>query len=265
MAGTDFAVEFTGAYERALLQRLLRHLQWRARQYGLELHYRKQREDDEYYVIVDGPLRSMQAFGPRVAMEVLVCAEFADRPKPAWRRTDLAHELIRGYEEGLEKITGAVLYLHRELKPLAIGAAGDLASPLSLVFDRTGVPTHLHASIDRFEATLAKYAAMPVMLLPDMIVEEEQMLEEAHTITELLLRTSVGVKSLSYRDLADRAWQQGWLTAGQHRLLLRLKDVRRGTKHKGQSVRLLAGYRMIMNAVACSHQLLAQIAGRPWW
>jgi hypothetical protein len=117
----------------------------------------------------------------------------------------------------------------------------------------------------RFESTLSVYASMPILLLPTLSIEEEQMLEEAHTITELLLTTALGVKSVSYQGMAERARERGWLTAEQCRLLVKMKDVRRGTKHKGQRLRVLSAYDMIMNAVSCVHQVLAQIAGRPWW
>jgi hypothetical protein len=140
---------------------------------------------------------------------------------------------------------------------------GGLApKPDSLAFDRIGVPSHLHGPLRRFEATVAVFANLPVMLLPALPVEAAQVLEEAHTTTELLLRTALGVKTLSYAQMAERALERGWLDIEQHKLLLQLKNARRGVKHRGQGVSPMTSYDLVMNAVECSHILLAQIAGR---
>jgi hypothetical protein len=210
-----------------------------------------------YSVVVDGPLPGMQAFAPRLTLEVLTCAEFAEDPKPAWRRTDLAAELADGYRVGLRGITDMVHEVGRMLKPVFTGLA---PSPQSLLFDLTEVPTHLHGPLRRFESTLTVYANLPVFLLPSLPVEEAQVVEEAHTATELLLRSALGVKSLSYREMVDRGHDRGWLDSEQHRQLIRLKDMRRGLKHQGQGVRPMAAFQLVMNAVECCHRLVAAIS-----
>ena len=260
MAGFDFEFSYDDESSYELARRLLHHLQWRSRYFGLELHYRVRRVEAIYYVIVDGPLPGMQAFVPRLTLEVFACAEFAEEPKPAWRRTDVAWELANAYRAGVEKMTGSIHRLHRQLTPVF----GRLApSPLSFQFDLDGVPTHVHGPLRRFESTLMIYANLPVMLLPTVPVEEAQVVEEAHTATELVLRVALGVHTLSYEQMADRARDRGWVDAEQHRLLIQLKNVRKRVKHRGQGVPLLTGYDMVMNAAACCHQLLAEIAGRP--
>lgn len=261
MAGFDF--EFDYGYgtdaDYELARRLLRHLQWRARYYGLEMHYRVNRETLSYTVVVDGPLPGMQAFAPRLTLEVFTCAEFAEQPKPAWRRTDIAWDLSNGYREGLEKISDAVHEVSRAFQPVFSSLA---PATHSLGFDLTGVPTHLHGPLRRFEATVAMYANLPVMLLPTLPTEEAQVVEEAHTATELLLRTALGVRTLSYAQMADRAKEHGWVDAEQHRLLIQLKELRKRVKHRGQDVRPLRAYKLVMNAVECSHRLVTVVAGK---
>lgn len=263
MAGFGFTVEFDSS-TRELMRRLLGHLQRRARYYALELHFQKARRWDEYMVSVDGPLRGMQAFAPRMALEALVCAEFSERPKPAWRRTDVAHDLVYGYYEGLHSITRAVLRMHRTLRQTV--PPGGVPSVPSLVFDDTDLPSHLLPAIRRFEATLAVYANLPAMLLPMLPVEEEQVVEEAHTATELLMRAAVGREGprFSYAQMAAEVQRRGWLSQEQHDKLIELKQARRGVKHRGQSVKTMGGYELVMNAVNCCHQLVARVAGRAW-
>jgi hypothetical protein len=259
MAGFDFEFEYDGDSGYELAHRLLRHLQLRARHFGLDLHYKVRRDESSYYVTVDGPLTGMQAFAPRLSLEVFVCAEFADRPKPAWRRTDLAWDILEEYRSGLEGITDAVNEVARMFTPILSGLA---PSPQSLMFDRTDVPSHLHGPLRRFEATLATYANLPVMLLPTLPIEEAHAVEEAHTATELLLRTAIGVKSLSYAQMTDRALERSWLDPKQHAQLIALKDLRKGVKHRAMGLGQMGAFDLVMNAVECSHLLLRPIAGR---
>jgi hypothetical protein len=259
VAGFDFEFQYGGAQEYELARRLLRHLQRRALQFGLEMHYSVRRDEGVYYVIVDGPLPEMQAFAPRLTLEVFICAEFAEQPKPAWRRTDIAWDLAEAYRDRLNVITDDVHELGRLWTSVRAGLRPSIPS---LLFDRTGIPPALHGPLRRFEATLAIYANLPVMLLPTLPVQEDQVLEEAHTATELLLRTALGAgKNVSYAQMADRALEQRWLTPVQHTLLIRLKDLRRGVKHHGQQVKPLAAHDLIMNAADCCHELLGRMAG----
>ncbi len=80
---------FTVPYDRSaleLMRRLLRHTQRQGRHFGLEVRYRK-RPVWEDLVVVDGPLRGMQALSTRLWIELPLLTEWHDAPKPTWRRS----------------------------------------------------------------------------------------------------------------------------------------------------------------------------------
>lgn len=259
---------FTVQYERAtleLMRRLLRHTQRQGHYFGLEVRYRKRPVWEEYLVEVDGPLRGMQALSTRLWIELPLLAEWHDAPKPTWRRTDAAYDLLEGYADGVGDMTRSALHLRRTLRRLTLPEYADVAYfPESIVFDEDSIPTHLVAPLRTFEAVLALFQNLPenaAMVWPPMRIEVELVVEEAHTAVELLLRNALGTRSQSFAQMAEVAFSRGWINRGQRDSLVDLKNLRKRVKHHGQDAGLLSNaYTLVMNAAACCHLLLEQIA-----
>lgn len=267
----DFGFRFE--YENAaldLVRKLLLHSQRQARYFDVEFRYRINRDIESYLVTVDGRLRSMQALSMRLWMEVPLLAEWYDKPKPAWRRTDAGFYFLEGYAEGLRDITESVQYLPKVLKRLVIPElADDLYAPESITFDEELMPSHLVGPLRTFEAVLALYLNLPehtAMLWPPVqLIELELVIEESHTATELLLRNALPPKTgQSFAQLVANAHRRGWINRGQRDLLIELKDLRKRVKHHGQGAGRF--YRdlfpMVMNAATCCHLLLERVAGQ---
>ena len=269
MAGFDFTFEYENA-ALELVRRLLHHSQRRALYFDLEFHYRINREHQEYVVIVDGRLRSMQALGARLWIEVPLLAEWHPRPKPAWRRTDAGFWFLEGYAEGLRDITAHVRYLPKVLKRMVVPElADDWYAPESIVFDPDLMPSHLVVPLRTFQAVLALYLNLPEnaagLWPPVNQIEVELVVEECHTATELLLRNALQPKAgQSYAQMVDDAHRRRWLNRGQRDYLISLKELRKRVKHYGQGAPRFSSelLPMVMNAAACSHLLLERIAGR---
>jgi hypothetical protein len=267
MAGFGFKFEFDDdALE--LVRRLLRHCQRQARYFVVEFHYRIDRGENKYLVTVDGPLRGMQALGARLWIEVPLLADWHDKPKPSWRRTDAGYEFLEGYAGGLRDLTASVQRLPKMFKRMVLPELADRAYiPESIIFDHEVIPRHLAGPLRTFEATLAMFQNLPEHSMdvwpPIETVEVDLVIEEAHTVTELLLRTALHVRSQSYDQMVRSAQGRGWLNAGQRDALIALKDLRKRIKHHGQNAPRFSPdiYPLVMNAAACCHLLLEQIAG----
>lgn len=269
MAGFGFTFEYENA-ALELVQKLLRHSQRQALYFDLEFRYRINRDRQEYLVTVDGRLRSMQALGTRLWMEVPLLAEWFHKPKPAWRRTDAGFWFLEGYAEGLRDITASVQYLPKVLKRVVAPTMADKwYAPESITFDPELVPTHLVGPLRTFEAVLALYLNLPenaAMLWPPVqVIEVELVVEECHTATELLLKNALRAKTdQSFGQMVADAHRRGWVNRGQRDLLIALKELRKRVKHHGQGAGRFSRdlLPMVMNSAACCHLLLERIANR---
>lgn len=218
---------------------------------------------------VDGPLRGMQALGARLWIEVPLLADWHDKPKPAWRRTDAGFEFLEGYAEGLRDLTASVQQLPKLFKRMVAPEFADRAYiPESIVFDAELIPSHLVGPLRTFEATLAMFQNLPehsaMVWPPIQLIEVDLVIEEAHTATELLLRNVLHVRSQSFEQMVRSAHGHGWINAGQRDSLIALKDLRKRIKHHGQNAPRFSPdlYPLVMNAAACCHLLLEKIAGQ---
>jgi hypothetical protein len=265
VAGFGFTFEFEDA-GLELVRRLLRHCQRQASYFGVDMRYRRTRGGGGYLVTVDGQLRAMQALSARLWIEVPLLADWHDKPKPSWRRTDAGFAFLDGYAEGLRDLTASVQRLPKLFRRMVPPELVDRAYiPESIVFDPELVPSYLAGPLRTFEATLAMFQNLPehsqMIWSPIEAIEVELVIEEAHTATELLLRRALGTRTAPFGEMARSALDRGWINTGQLESLIALKDLRKQIKHRGQSApRSPDVYAMVMNAAACCHRLLEVLA-----
>lgn len=238
MAGFDFEVPST-IRQREFVKALLHQSQKLATQRGLTLKYRWT-NDNLYYVTVDGPLMNMQVIVPMFITTMMVYA--STTPTTSFSRNEfrrLASRVIDRYLKGIYEIEELVGDVSMQLE----------GEPNSLAFD-VGKSTHLSGKIQSFSDTLVLY--IEGRLGPDQIVEE------CHTILELLLRNAlkIGTKKESFESMVNMAIGRRIINSKFRTPLIDLKNLRRNSKHKGQSISEERVQGFIWDSVTACHQLL---------
>jgi hypothetical protein len=236
LAGFDFDVHATGR-QKEFLKNLLRHSQNLATRHGLLLKYRWAPED-QYYVTVDGSLIKMQALVPMLITTIRIYAAASTTSLSKIEARRLALRIVDGYLEGLTEIEESVSYFED---------AGFI--PNSLTFN-VGNLTHLNGKMQSFSNTLVLY--ITGKLGPDQITEE------CHTILELLLKNALK-KKISFESMVSLAITNGILDSNFENNLIKLKDLRRDSKHHGQSISEKDVQGFIWDTVRACHQLLQKI------
>jgi len=240
VAGFDFEFAATPR-QREFAGILLRQAQKLAARRGLALKYRWS-DDNHYYATVDGPLIDMQVLVPMLITTMMVCTSTTASILSRNQLRRLASRVIHGYLDGLRGIEELVGDVCERLR----------AQPNSLAFD-VGRSTHLSGKMGTFSDALVLYCEG--RLRPDQIVEE------SHTILELLLKNALKTKSRkeSFESMLNIAVDRGILRSDERRPLTELKKLRRSSKHKGQSISEEAVQDVTWDSVAACHRLLQHI------
>jgi hypothetical protein len=218
VAGFDFYVRYREA-ELSLLRALLAKFQRVCRSYELEMHYRKN-DDSRFYLTVDGPLPRMQALVPLLVTILPPFAEGSPPPPGREQRIRLANRLTKLYWEG-------VLDMAETIYAVAGYMSG---TPNSLFFD-----TREHApEIDNRLWSLS----MALVAYENGMIGPAQMLEEIHTSLEWVMQMSIGssARRLSYAQMAEALRDSGKLSAELCGMVIAMKDLRVGAKHRLQTV-----------------------------
>jgi hypothetical protein len=169
-------------------------------------------------------------------------AEGHHGPPARTERTRVAKGVVMAYLKGLTDFS-------RDLQGL-VNSLGDgriHAVPNSFVFD-VGSATHLKGKIQNLTFSLLSYREG--RMAPD------QMGEECHTALELLLKTAVPSASpATFAALVGKAHEAHYFEDKAKDALIRLKDIRRKSKHSGQSMTAHEMDGLILDIVPIIHTL----------
>ncbi len=217
MAGFDFT--FRCKRDCILLGRnLLRRAQRLAKNFDLELKYKS--TSNGWYVTVDGPLPSMQVLIQPLVVQLFPFAEGFPNPKDIHRRRRTVKRFINEYIKGLKGITELVEYV-----------ADSLGGAPNSYFFNEGTATHLSSLVREFEQSL--------ILFHNGWLSASQFVEEAHTMTEALLKACLpkNKRRGSFAKLLEEVANITALDPSYQEVLIRLKERRKMAKHHGQRVK----------------------------
>jgi hypothetical protein len=217
MAGFDFTFRCKEV-DTALGRALLRRVQGLARNLDLEFHYNL--DSDGWYVTVDGPIACMQALIQPVAVQLMPFGEGFPSPKSVRRRRGIVQRLIDEFCDGIGR-----------MRKMIEDVAEQLGGTPNSYFFNEGSATHLTSQVREFERSL--------ILFHNGLVSASQFAEEAHTLTDALLKACLPSKD---RDgaFADRLKQVATVASldpKHEQVLVRLKDRRKMSKHYSQRVK----------------------------
>ena len=237
MAEFDFDIDIASS-ERPFLQSLLRLAQRLSNLRGLKLRYRWSSEST-YRCTVDGSLPSMQAFLDPLVYGLLSYVEGATKYGTANYRKTMARRLSKAYAEGLDEMSEFVNECSVMFK----------CTPNSLSFD-VGTASQLRGHLDGFTNFLSLYQQGKI--------KPYQIAEEAHTALELLMGQVLGqdAKNKSFAQMVDLVVQKQYLKPDLEVPIIRLKNHRRGSKHKGQEISYQDIDELLPAILEASHQLV---------
>jgi hypothetical protein len=237
--------------EKALAHALLVFWQRIAREHSLSLvfHWQKPHKDKNYHhyhVTITGSLTAAQVFLNTIMgiSQAFVTGYVAADKKNS--KTLLGTVFPLCYTKALleftEDIGKVVDYC---------AAKGIRIEPNSYFFDTQNVPD-LGPTLNALSKSIILYTSNQI--------GSEQLAEQAHTATELLLKTSLSATDRkTYAELVLDAHDKGLITDKEKYALIGLKNYRRGSKHHGKQVpdEIMASY--IQPIVSASQGLIAQI------
>ncbi len=236
MAGFDFEVD-APSVDRPFLRSLFRLAQRLAHLRGLKLQY-SWVPVGVYHSTVDGSLVSMQSFLEPLVIGLLSYAEGATEAGSAEHRKMMAKRLTGAYADGLDGVSEAVEGISEVFG----------GTPNSLSFDIENA-THLKGHLDGFTNALSLYHQGRI--------KPHQIAEEAHTALELLMKEVLGsdAKGESFAGMAHLVGEKQYVEPHLVGPIIRLKNHRRGAKHKGQGVSYRVMDEVLPAALAASHRL----------
>lgn len=239
MAGYDFTVRCAGS-DTTLSRALLKKTQRICRSYQLELHYKHEPQDKQFYVTVDGPLKMMQASTAVLARVLPAFAEGASRPQNRRSNVRLAIRMVKAYWKGVVRISESIA--------AACGRYDGI--PNSLFFDAS---RHSEQIDDRLWSLTES-----IIAFENGDLGAPQILEEIHTGMEWLMKELIGssAKRLSYAEMAQKLRDEGKLSPELCDVIIEMKDLRVGAKHRGQHVSRENVYAALEPSIEAIHRLV---------
>lgn len=191
-----------------------------------------------FRIQVDGSLTAMQSFVEPLTLAAHVIAEAAACFGRRETRVRNVRQISEGYAEALDELTSIV----HELSAVLDG------TPNSYDFAEQG-PTHLRGHLKEFTHSLARYH--------NLEIPPRHVVEECHTIVELLLRWRLDSKEGVFAKMVHEAVERALLSDEIANQLLELKEYRKRAKHFGQGVSEEAANKLLPSVVEACHLLLA--------
>ena len=250
MASFDFLVPVKPE-ERLLAKALLAYWKKLAKEHTLLLTFKWYRSNRKkpfhrYHVTVEGSLTAAQTFlNSTLGVTQAFVAGYIATDKRN-RNTLVGTVLSIAYTKALIEITEEIgtVVDHFAEQNIRI-------NPNSYLFNTENVPA-LQSVLSSFSKSLILYVSTQI--------DSEQLAEQAHTTTELLLNTSLNANDRkSYADLVLDAYRKGFISENERDALIELKNFRRAAKHHGQSVPDDKILSLIEPVLSATHGLLAQI------
>ena len=219
--------------ERAFAHSLLRYAQVLAKHRQCsrptELHFKWHaripgRRGAHYEVVIDGDFAELQAFTADLSLAIHHYARGICAITPKWRRSLIPDvfraALFRAVVERSEEFTA--------LTRTAIGA-GALVQVNSYVFSLTG-KYEVDRSLGALSQALIQWRNN--RLVPSVL------LEQVHTALEITLKRilSASNRDTAFGQLVSSAAQAGLVSPEELATLLKVKDIRRDSKHRGQQL-----------------------------
>jgi len=249
VAGFDFTVRCKLA-TRDVYSALLRYATIIARNMECVFHYEWQNSNG-YYVTVDGSLRSFQAlaFALHDALPAFAGGYASDCNQSALRRCGKI--IAQAYTKRLATVT---IDFHDFADQLSKGIGQTLT--FSSYWLDVGERSHLMAKCRDF--LYASQAYHRGRLPPSHFAEE------AHTIVELLLKEALQPlhENFSFEGLTKLAEEQMLINSEQSKALINLKNLRRDSKHRGQSVPLAKMDKLFPRVLDACQALAARIRSK---
>jgi hypothetical protein len=248
MAGFDFWVH-TPTRRRVLTRNLLFFIQRLGAERGCFIRFRWE-TTNRYYVTADGKLPDLQSLGQIMLDNLVSFAEGHSGPPGPSERARLAERVGMAYLERLIEFS-------EDLQGLvdSFGKERIHAVPNSFIFD-VGNATHLKGKIRNLTHSLLSYREG--RMAPDQIGED------CHTVIELLLKAAVPCDGpMTFAGLVERAHEANYFNDKARNALIRLKDLRRESKHRGQSITPDEMDGLILDVVPTIHSLTKIIRNGP--
>jgi hypothetical protein len=243
--------------EREFAHHLLRYAQGLAKsrqcERATELRYRwfkriEGRRGARYEVVIDGDFAEIQAFGAELSVAVQHYGNGIRAVTPSFRRS-LMPEVFRAalYRAIVERSTD---FLNITRSAIALGA---LIRVNSYVFAPTG-----KAEIDRTLGALTQ----ALIQWRNGTLAPSVLLEQLHTCLEVLLKRVLEApnRGASFAQLVSGAETASLVSTEESTILLRLKDIRRDAKHRGQTLSARRLQNVLAPAVAVLQRLALQLA-----
>ena len=255
MAGFDFIVPIRPD-EREFARAALRHLQLAARNRPCDrptiVRYLWSKPTSSiryhhYYVSVDGDFAEIQAFS---AAAVNDCYHFGRgfiAARPEMRRAKaakaVAYSLLKRVFEFKDEMEELVTRL---------GEIGPFISPNSYLFAKT--------SRDGVDRAIGG-ASVSLINWRNGREPPGTLAEQLHTAAEVSLKELLGAdnRGHSFAMLVTKAHESGALNTNQAAALHRLKELRRDSKHRGQSVPQSALASIVSQCVSSLHSIIASL------
>ena len=211
MAGFDFSLSVTDR-QMNFARTLLRSVQKWGRRYEVRFRYRREKKVS-FICIVDGPLIRIQLLEAYIATCLPVLADVSEDSLTNSERARFICKFIQGYNEGL-----------CQLHAFVVDSAGLFNGiPNSINFDY-GLNSNLGDYLQGLALSFVNYLRGNVT--------PRQHAEECHTAIEVLCMQFR--KDGSWENKIDAAIEAGVLSKKYKNELVRLKDLRKRAKHRGQ-------------------------------
>ena len=255
MAGFEFAVPTLRA-ERAYARLLLRYVQALAKHRRCtrptEVRYRWQdalrsTPYRHYQVLVDGDLAEIQAFCAELGVALYHYSQGVVAVTPKLRRSLLPLVIPAAFLKALLEMSEEMADMTKQVA--ALGAPLVLNS---YIFSRTG-----NEAVDRqlgaFSQTLVhgRNGRLAAGVLA----------EQAHTASELVLKRVLNARNrgVTFAKLVSTAEENALITSAESTSLLKLKDMRRDRKHRGQPLSERRLMSVLPATIGVLHRLTAAL------
>jgi hypothetical protein len=216
MAGFEFEVK-TSEKSRYIARMLLSFVQRLGKERQCEVRY-KWEVSNHYLVTVDGALPCLQTLCLAVCKELFPYAQGLVSAHNRRTALDIAYRIVGAYQVGLKEISDTV--------QTAANTFGGI--PNSFFFD-SGRVTHARRKLYDLTRSLLLYSEGQLVA--------DQLAEQIHTVAELLLKKAVpSCKTGAFSELVMTAAAEVHLPKKMEDNLLRLKDMRRDSKHRGRCI-----------------------------
>lgn len=239
MAGFDFSLRVTDR-QLVFVRNLFRSVQKWGRSNKVQFRYRKE-SNRSFICLVDGPLINIQLLEALIATCLPVMGVVNGDPLTDSERSRVICKFIRNYNESLRPFHDFVI----ELAGLISGI------PNSINFNY-GLSANLGDYLQGLSLSFISYLRGNVT--------PRQHAEECHTAIEILCMQFR--KDGSWENKVDAAIEVGALSKNYKRDLVRLKDLRKRAKHRGQLFSDSDLNAIISTLVKAIHELVMSVGAK---